>query len=923
MKRWVMLVGAVLLGGGPARAALTDPDPQLQESTYATVGALITGLAWAPDDTGRLFTIHKDGVVRVTVGGAVLAAPFAVFNPVFTNSECGLLGMAFDPDFLTNGWVYFFVTISNTRQQIVRLTAVGNAGVDPVVVVDGIPTAGINHDGGAVVVGADGRLYFAVGDQGSGVGVDADLQSLAAKVNRASRVPGAPAPLDNPFHDGSGPNQDLIYARGFRNPFTMTVQPDTGALWVNVVGNAFEQVFRVNAGDHAGWNDFEVNQPPGFLRPVMAYRTDNSGPWVDPRRVADTNGMVRLNNVVTVTTAISHYLSQGQLVSISGVVDPSFDITGVPVRSVVSNGRFTVAQNGPNAASGGGILRHQMMGRSISGGVFYDATLLPGAYRGNLFLGDYVSGQLLRAELAPDGRAQRYQVWGTGYAGMIDAAVGPDGALYFAALGGTVERVGYQNTAQNLVVSSLNLRTDEGGRAATHVSLATAPPADVTVVVSFVEGDGDIAVAGPEAMVFTPANHAVPQTLVFAVAQDEDSVADVARFQLAAPNVEPVALTVRSIDDDPLSILVTPPSLRTDQGSTAAVMVRLGGPPSGVVTVTASLSGDPDVVLVAPAALSFDAQNHATAQALAVESLPDADALDDDAVLTLSASNLADVQVVVHVVDTDARPPQFTSDPVLTGVVGVPYRYQVAATGSPAPQLELAAGPTAMRLDDGGALQWLPAAAQQSPVELRAANGVPPAASQSFMVSVQQDRPPTATLTMPVPGATVSGAHAEFFGDGVDDVGLVRAQFFVDGDLAYVDENTRGHYHLGGGHLMWDTTALTNGPHQVRMTVVDTAGQSGTAVADVQVRNVGDGGQNASDAARGDAAGPADAARADASPQPDAARSDDGGPPGAEPVAQDPRASGCACQLHAAPNGAPTVGFVLGLLLAVRRLHRH
>lgn len=92
------------------------------------------------------------------------------------------------------------------------------------------------------------------------------------------------------------------------------------------------------------------------------------------------------------------------------------------------------------------------------------------------------------------------------------------------------------------------------------------------------------------------------------------------------------------------------------------------------------------------------------------------------------------------------------------------------------------------------------------------------------VTTLDDDRPagaPTARITLPLQGATVSGSAAELFGDGTDDTGTVSAQFFVDGVLVSTDTNATGHYHLGGAHGLWDTTALTNGDRVLRMVVSD------------------------------------------------------------------------------------------------------
>ena len=94
-----------------------------------------------------------------------------------------------------------------------------------------------------------------------------------------------------------------------------------------------------------------------------------------------------------------------------------------------------------------------------------------------------------------------------------------------------------------------------------------------------------------------------------------------------------------------------------------------------------------------------------------------------------------------------------------------------------------------------------------------------------------------AIQTKPVPGEIVFGTNAEWFGDGVDDVGCTKASFFINGVLVSTDTNSGGHYHIGGGHLLWNTTLTANGSHTLRMTVTDTAGQTGSVEMEVIIAN--------------------------------------------------------------------------------------
>jgi glucose/arabinose dehydrogenase len=98
-------------------------------------------------------------------------------------------------------------------------------------------------------------------------------------------------------------------------------------------------------------------------------------------------------------------------------------------------------------------------------------------------------------------------------------------------------------------------------------------------------------------------------------------------------------------------------------------------------------------------------------------------------------------------------------------------------------------------------------------------------ATQTVAVTVlDDDRPagtPSARITLPRQGQVVGGTNAEFFGEGLDNSGTSRAEFYVDGVLLSTDNGTSGHYHAGGGHASWNTTGLSNGIHVLRMVVFD------------------------------------------------------------------------------------------------------
>lgn len=515
-----------------------------------------TGLAWAPDGSNRLFVTRKDGEVRIVQDGSLLATPFATVSPVFTNSECGLVGITFDRNYVNNHFVYLFVTVSSSEQQIIRYTDASNIGLAKTTIVPGLPTKGNNHDGGGIGIGLDNKLYWSIGDQGDGTGVDANLTTLAAKVGRAN-LDGTPA-AGNPFNDNDGVVEpaDYIWARGFRNPFTLTFQESTGQLWIDDVGTSYEQVFKVNAADHAGWDDFEGNQPAGFIQPEIIYRTNGT----ETRTIA-AGGAVRNNNIVTFTiTGVvpQAFLQPGNKITISGVADTSFDGT-FDILAVPSTTTFTVAQTGENATSGGGTAVTANIGGAITGGAFYTSTAFPAAFQGNYFFGDYNSGRVMRVTLDSANNVTSVNDFSTGITNIVDIAVGPDGALYYIGAGGDgiIRRTAYNAAAQNLIVGPNSMNLPEGGRQGFSVRLATAPASNVTVTIARATGDSDLTVNSGATLSFTPANFNVPQAVILAAAQDADDVNDTATFSVSADGLATQTINALAIDRD-----LTPPTVQ-------------------------------------------------------------------------------------------------------------------------------------------------------------------------------------------------------------------------------------------------------------------------------------------------------------------------------------------------------------------------
>src|SRR5262245_10172569 len=142
-----------------------------------------TAMTFAPD--GRIFVCLQGGALRVIKNGALLPTPF-VTVAVDATGERGLLGVATDPNFTSNGYVYYTVTTPTTHNRVSRFTANGDVAVpgSGVVIMDLDPLSGAtNHNGGALHFGPDGKLYVAVGDNAKGT----NAQSFANRLGKILR----------------------------------------------------------------------------------------------------------------------------------------------------------------------------------------------------------------------------------------------------------------------------------------------------------------------------------------------------------------------------------------------------------------------------------------------------------------------------------------------------------------------------------------------------------------------------------------------------------------------------------------------------------------------------------------------------------------------------------------------------------------
>jgi len=284
------------------------------------VETVLTGLEipWsmnlAPD--GRLFITERPGRVRIaTLGGSSELA--LTLDGVYAQGEAGLLGLALDPEFAQNRFVYLYYSATvpgGAVNRIVRYREVNSRLGERVVLLDNIPAAQI-HDGGRLRFGPDGLLYASAGDAAD-ANLAQDVASLAGKILRLNRD--GTTPRDNRF---SSP----VYTYGHRNPQGFDWHPTSGDLWESEHGNnGNDEVNAVRLGLNFGWPRIEgaatlsgMEAPITFYNPSIApsgasfYRGQRLPQFANNFFVATLRGTHLLR--VTVDTSTRRVTAQERL----------------------------------------------------------------------------------------------------------------------------------------------------------------------------------------------------------------------------------------------------------------------------------------------------------------------------------------------------------------------------------------------------------------------------------------------------------------------------------------------------------------------------------------------------------------------------------------------------------------------------------
>ena len=295
-----------------------------------------TVMAFAPD--GRIFVAQQSGALRVIKNNTLLTTPFISLS-VNSTGERGLIGIAIDPNFSTNNYIYLYYTVPTApiHNRISRFTANGDVAQpnSEVVVLELDPLSGAtNHNGGAMHFGLDGKLYVAIGENANSANAPI-LDTYHGKLLRINKDGTVPA--GNPFTTGSE-QRKRVWAYGLRNPYTFAIHPVTGRILVNDVGqNSWEEINDATTGGrNFGWpateGYFTAADFPTLTNPIYVY----------PHAAGDGNGCAITGGTFFFPTTTNYpqvYVNRYFLQDLCNAWINSLDLTGAnPVRSSFATG---------------------------------------------------------------------------------------------------------------------------------------------------------------------------------------------------------------------------------------------------------------------------------------------------------------------------------------------------------------------------------------------------------------------------------------------------------------------------------------------------------------------------------------------------------------------------------------------------------
>jgi glucose/arabinose dehydrogenase len=370
-----------------------------------------TSFAFLPD--GRVLAASRNGLVKIFINGVAESTPFADFRDrVNTFWDQGMVSIAVDPDFATNGYVYLYYVYENDPSQysagktarLVRVVADGNAALPGETVLlgsisslpcaantDCIPSDHGVHNGGEIVVTPSGEVWLSTGE---GVSPNLisdlafraqDVNSLAGKLIRVDRDGNGLA--TNPFWTGTATDvRSKVYAYGFRNPYRLTLRPGSNVPYVGDVGHdLWEEVNASVAGANFGWPCYEG---------AFAHNGYKSRPICQALYAA-----------------------------------------------------------GPTATHPAVVNMHHSAGyRAVIGGPFYSGTSYPAAYQGAYFFADFTALKVFTLQV--DANHQLVSgptLFSSDIGAVTDLSLGPEGDVHYVDwISGQLRRIRYAGGAGEL-----------------------------------------------------------------------------------------------------------------------------------------------------------------------------------------------------------------------------------------------------------------------------------------------------------------------------------------------------------------------------------------------------------------------------------------------------------------------------------------
>jgi glucose/arabinose dehydrogenase/PKD repeat protein len=471
-------------------------------------------MAWAPD--GRLFIAEKPGRLKVVApGGSTATTILDISSRVNHANDRGLLGLAVDSDFASNGYIYLSYTYDVTPltadsdgamvSRVGRFTVGANNSVSAETVVlgsyaagpcpaasntlDCIPSDGLSHSIGTVLSAPDGTLWIGSGDAADYNRVDPlafrtyDERSLAGKILHTDRdgrgLPGhSSCPADNDLTHVC----TKIHSKGFRNPFRFKLRPNGGLTVGDVGWSTREEVDLIAApGKSYGWPCYEGTiRTPGYKdRAECAPEYAKEG------------------------TAAAH-------------VAPSHDYP------------------------------HGSSGNAAMGGPEYTGAEYPAGYRGDVFFADYAGGFIRRLELAPDGSVAGVASFAGGWAG-VELREMPNGDLAYSDGSTSIKRIVY--TPGNRSPLAGAGATPTSGQAPLPVQFSSTASSDpdgdaLTYRWDFGDGSAESSQAGPSHTYTQNGTYTARLTV-----SDGRGLTDSATVTIAVGNQAPVARIDAPLDE--------------------------------------------------------------------------------------------------------------------------------------------------------------------------------------------------------------------------------------------------------------------------------------------------------------------------------------------------------------------------------------